>query len=105
MSGSRSAFDRFADWTADRVASAVFFVLCVVLVAAWAPSLPLWGSVDTWQLVINTATTILTFLMLALLHNSQHRFEAATNARLEEIVEKLEGAADPVDDEGQKTRG
>ena len=97
-----AAFDRFADWTADVVASAYFFAFCVLLVVMWAPSLPLWPSVDTWQLIINTATTIITFLLVALLHNGQQRFEDATNARLKEILEALE-AADPVTDGGQKT--
>lgn len=92
-------FNSFADWWADFVASAFFFGFCVLLVLVWAPSLPLFGSVDTWQLIINTATTIITFLLVALLHNTQHRFENAVNARLQAIIDKL-GIEDPVDDEG-----
>lgn len=94
-------FDRFADSAADFVASPLFFVACCLMVTIWAPSFFLIGSVDTWQLIINTATTIITFLMVALLQNDQHRFEEATNARLEEIIDKLTGATDPVTDEGQ----
>jgi low affinity Fe/Cu permease len=97
-----NAFDRFADRAANFVASPIFFVACCLLVITWAPSIALIRNVDTWQLIINTATTIITFLMVALLQNDQHRFEAATNARLQEIIDKLEGALDPVEDEGQK---
>jgi low affinity Fe/Cu permease len=99
-------FDRFADWTADIVASAYFFAGCCLLVVVWIPTIFIpHMSIDTWQLIINTLTTIVTFLMVALLQNDAHRFERATNARLEEILDKLAGAADPVSDPGQKTRG
>jgi low affinity Fe/Cu permease len=98
-------FDRIADRVAETVASAYFFTACCLLVVLWAPTIWLpHMNVDTWQLIINTATTIITFLMVALLQNDQHRFEKAVNARLEEIIDRLPGAADPVDDEGQKAR-
>jgi low affinity Fe/Cu permease len=102
VSQSNSWFDRFADRAADFVASPLFFFACCLLVILWVPSIFLGLSVDTWQLIINTATTIITFLMVAVLQNDQHRFEAATNGRLQEVIDKLEGAVDPVEDEGQK---
>lgn len=68
-------FDRFAAWAGKRVASAGFFIACVAVVLVWAPSYFLFGNVDTWQLVINTTTTIITFLLVALLQNTQDRFE------------------------------
>lgn len=100
-------FDKFADWIADHVAKAGFFTFCLVLVIVWLPSILVMPKevppqIDTWQLVINTATTIITFLLVALLHNTNHRFEAATNKRLQEIIDKLDEAVDPVDDPGQK---
>lgn len=98
----KEAFNKFASKTAETVAHAWFFMFCVALIAIWLPSLFLIRNVDTWQLIINTATTIITFLLVALLHNDQHRFENATNQRLTELLEKLEGAMDPVIDEGQK---
>jgi low affinity Fe/Cu permease len=52
---------------------AVFFAFCVLPIVVWAPSILVFGSIDTWQLIINTATTIITFLMVALLQNSQTR--------------------------------
>src|ERR1041385_9137745 len=94
-------FNSFADTTAEVGAHAWFFFFCVLLVIVWAPSIFLLGSVDTWQLIINTVTTIITFLLVALLHNTQHRFENATNERLCKILEVL-GVEDPIDDEGQK---
>jgi low affinity Fe/Cu permease len=96
-----NAFDRFADHAANFVASAYFFVACCLLVILWAPTIFFGLSIDTWQLIINTATTIVTFLMVALLQNDQHRFEAATNERLEKLIELLSGD-DPVTDPGQK---
>lgn len=104
-----STFDRFADRVADLVAHAGFFIFCVILIVVWAPSFfimpkKLPPQTDTWQLVINTATTIITFLLVALLHNTQHRFEKATNQRFETLLEAIEGAEDPVEDEGQKQK-
>lgn len=97
-------FDKFASKTAELVSKAGFFSFCVILILVWAPSIALIKNVDTWQLIINTATTIITFLLVALLHNDQQRFERATNQRLEKIAEHL-GITDPVEDEGQKVNG
>lgn len=98
------AFDRFADFVADQVAHAWFFAFCVLLVLLWGPSIIVFKNPDTWQLVINTTTTIITFLLVALLHNTQHRFENATNARFQALLEVLTGVEDPVEDEGQKPK-
>jgi low affinity Fe/Cu permease len=84
-----SPFDRFAERCADIVASAAFFSFCVLLCVLWAPSLPLFGSVDTWQLVINTITTVVTFLLVALLQNTQRRFEQATDEREDALAEAV----------------
>lgn len=97
---SRGHFDRLADRTADLVASPLFFLACVGLIVAWLPLGFILG-LDTWQLVINTATTIITFLLVALLHNGQHRGQRATNERLQALSERL-GDGDPVDDAGQQ---
>jgi hypothetical protein len=55
----------------------------------WAPSFWLFPSIDTWQLVINTATTIITFLMVALIQNSQHRAEEAIHQKLDALADGL----------------
>lgn len=87
-SGSRR-FDRMAARSADFVASPAFFAACVLLILLWGPSLPVFGSVDTWQLVINTATTIVTFLLVALLHNDQHRSDQEMHAKLDAILDAI----------------
>jgi low affinity Fe/Cu permease len=79
-------FDRFAEAASHFTSRAWFFGFCVLLVVLWVPSLPLFGSLDTWQLVINTATTIITFLLVALLQNSQWRGDKATNEKLDAVA-------------------
>lgn len=89
VQGDPGVFDRFAT-SASRVFSrATFFAFCVLLVIVWAPSYFVLGSVDTWQLVINTATTIITFLMVALLQNSETRSDEALQDKLNAIAEAL----------------
>src|SRR5436309_9072352 len=82
-------FDRFAGG-ASRVASrAAFFAFCVAMVVVWAPSILVLRDVDTWQLIINTVTTIITFLMVALLQNSQTRSDQAVQHKLNAIADAL----------------
>jgi low affinity Fe/Cu permease len=83
------AFDRFAERASDYVSEAGFFLACVLLVVVWVPSYFAFGSIDTWQLVINTATTIVTFLLVALLQNSQRRNEVAINVKLDALADGL----------------
>jgi low affinity Fe/Cu permease len=78
----RNLFDRFADAVASVTAKAWFFAACVVLVVLWAPSILVIGTVDTWQLVINTATTIVTFLLVGLMQNTTARQDAAQQQKL-----------------------
>lgn len=94
-------FDRFADAVAKMVAQAWFFMFCIMTVVIWGPSIVFVKKIDTWQLIINTATTIITFLLVALLHNTQHRFENADNLRWQAFF-KYFGLEDPVKDPGQK---
>ncbi len=84
-------FDRFAARSSTFVSRAPFFAACVLLIVVWAPSYPLWGDGDTWQLVVNTVTTIVTFLLVALLQNAQERFEKAANRKLDAIASFLAG--------------
>ena len=82
-------FDVFAG-LASRVASrAAFFTFCVLLVVVWAPTIFLLRDVDTWQLIINTVTTIITFLMVALLQNSQTRSDQSLQHKLNAIADGL----------------
>lgn len=88
-------FNRFADVVASIVAHVGFFAFCVFLVLLWIPSIKLFGDTETWQLIINTTTTIITFLLVALLHNTQHRGQLRQDARMKELIDKLDGARDP----------
>jgi low affinity Fe/Cu permease len=62
------------------------FIICLAVVLIWAASGPLAGFSDTWQLIINTSTTIITFLMVFLIQNSQNRDNAAIQAKLDELI-------------------
>ena len=82
-------FDRFAEKASDFASRAWFFCSCLGLVILWLPSILLIRSVDTWQLIINTLTTIVTFLSVALLQNSQMRANLAVQHKLNAIAEAL----------------
>jgi hypothetical protein len=81
-----SLFDRFAESASEFASHAVFFMACVLLVVVWIPSYFVFGNLNTWQLVINTATTIVTFLLVALLQNSQRRSELAVHEKLDALA-------------------
>ena len=82
-------FDRFAGAAALLSSRAYFFTFCVLLIVLWAPTYFLVGNLDTWQLIINTATTIITFLLVALLQNSQTRSDQAIQHKLNAIADAL----------------
>lgn len=82
-------FDRFAGVSSRIAARAAFFTFCVLLVILWAPTIFFLKSVDTWQLIINTVTTIVTFLMVALLQNSSTRSDQAVQHKLNAIADAL----------------
>lgn len=90
VDGDPSWFDRFAEGASRLVSRAGFFAACVVMVALWMPSYFLFRDVNTWQLIINTTTTILTQLLVALLQNSQKRFEDLTIRQNREIIRRLD---------------
>jgi Low affinity iron permease len=86
---TRSFFDRFAGWSAGFVSRAPFFTFCVLLVVLWAPTYFLVGNFDTYQLIINTPTTIITFLLVALLQNTQKRGDKAIQHKLDAVADGL----------------
>jgi low affinity Fe/Cu permease len=83
------AFDRFANRAASVASRAWFFAFCVLLVLVWLPSYFVMRNLDTWQLIINTCTTIITFLLVALLQNSQTRTDNALQHKLNAIAQGL----------------
>jgi low affinity Fe/Cu permease len=91
MSISR-LFTRFANAVARMTGRPATFALCCLIVVVWAATGPLFNFSDTWQLIINTGTTIVTFLMVFLIQNTQNRDGAAIQAKLDELIRALEGA-------------
>jgi low affinity Fe/Cu permease len=87
-----AAFDRMARWTARRAGHASTFGLALGVIAAWGVSGPLFGWSDTWQLIINTGTTIVTFLMVFLIQNTQNRDTEALQLKLDELIRANENA-------------
>ena len=102
VSSRKGLFDRFAGHASRFASRAPFFACCVLLVLLWVPSYLVLGDVDTWQLIINTATTIITFLMVALLQNSQYRADEATQHKLNAIAEGLAGLMSHQAEPGQR---
>lgn len=86
------AFTRFANSVARLTGRPVTFVICCLVIVAWAITGPIFNYSDTWQLIINTGTTIVTFLMVFLIQNQQNRDGAAIQAKLDELLRALEGA-------------
>jgi low affinity Fe/Cu permease len=85
-------FRRFAHKTSATVGSPWAFALAVVVIIVWAVTGPLFSFSDTWQLVINTGTTIVTFLMVFLIQNTQNRDARAMHLKLDELLRALQGA-------------
>jgi low affinity Fe/Cu permease len=85
-------FEKVANVIARAMGRPLTFLLCCALVLVWAASGPLFHFSDTWQLVINTGTTIVTFLMVFLIQNSQNREGEALQAKLDELIRALDAA-------------
>src|SRR5438270_6117312 len=85
-------FARFARWVERQVGRSSTFVLAIAVVLLWAVSGPLFGWSDTWQLVINTGTTIVTFLMVFVIQNTQSRDTQAMQLKLDELIRANEMA-------------
>ncbi|TIU14307.1 MAG: low affinity iron permease family protein, partial [Mesorhizobium sp.] len=79
-------FTRIANYVAHLAGLPSTFAVCFLIIVAWAISGPLFGFSDTWQLVINTGTTIVTFLMVFLIQNTQNRDGTAIQTKLDELI-------------------
>jgi low affinity Fe/Cu permease len=85
-------FKQFATTAARATGKPITFVLAALIVVVWALSGPLFGFSDTWQLVINTGTTVITFLMVFLIQNTQNRDSEAMHIKMDEMIRAIEGA-------------
>jgi low affinity Fe/Cu permease len=83
---AKPLFARFARWVERQVGRSSTFVLAIAVVVLWAVSGPVFGWSDTWQLVINTGTTIVTFLMVFVIQNTQSRDTQAMQLKLDELI-------------------
>jgi len=88
----RDAFGVFARKTSSVLGSAWAFVIAILIIVVWAMTGPTFGYSDTWQLIINTGTTIVTFLMVFLIQNTQNRDAKAVHLKLDELIRALGGA-------------
>jgi low affinity Fe/Cu permease len=88
---AKEVFHEFARKTALAVGSPWAFLIAALVIVFWAASGPVFGFSDTWQLVINTGTTIVTFLMVFLIQNTQNRDARAMHLKLDELIRALHG--------------
>jgi low affinity Fe/Cu permease len=88
----RRFFNRFATTTSMAAGQPATFVIAVLIILIWAVTGPMFAYSDTWQLIINTGTTIVTFLMVFLIQNSQNRDGAAMQAKLDELLRAVDKA-------------
>ena len=86
------SFHKFAAKAAETVGRPWAFTTAVVIIVAWVIAGPFFGYSDSWQLVINTGTTIVTFLMVFLIQNSQNRDAKAIHLKLDELIRSVKGA-------------
>jgi low affinity Fe/Cu permease len=98
LTSRRSFFTRLSHATAHWAGKPQTFFVALSVIVIWGASGPVFGFNDTWQLVINTSTTIITFLMVFIIQNSQNRDTAAMQIKLDELLSKVEGAREELMD-------
>jgi low affinity Fe/Cu permease len=103
--GLGQLLERFSRRATEATGTSTAFILACLVIVVWMVTGPLFGFSDTWQLVINTGTTIVTFLMVFLIQRSQNKDALAIHLKLNEIVAALEGASNRLIDVEDLTEG
>lgn len=98
MSDRKNYFDRFADWAVCFTGSPAAFIGAGILVIVWGLTGPVFRYSDTWQMVINTGTTIVTFLMVFLIQKAQNKDSKAIQIKLNELIKAHENANNKIVD-------
>lgn len=93
MKKKRNFFERFSNWATAATGSSTAFIIAIAVIVVWLISGPMCHYSDTWQLVINTGTTIVTFLMVFLIQKSQNKDSKAIHLKLNELVASHEGSS------------
>lgn len=93
MKKKTNFFERFSNWATAATGSSAAFIIAVVIVAVWGLTGPLFRYSETWQLVINTGTTIVTFLMVFLIQKAQNKDSKAMHLKLNELLASHEGTS------------
>src|SRR6195952_2977241 len=93
MKKKKNFFERFSNWATISTGSSAAFISAVTVVVIWAVTGPVFHYSETWQLVINTGTTIITFLMVFLIQKSQNKDSKAVHLKLNELIAAHEGAS------------
>src|SRR5476651_1194136 len=93
MTKKKNLFERFANWATIATGSSAAFITAIVIIAVWGVTGPVFKYSDTWQLIINTGTTIVTFLMVFLIQKSQNKDSKAIHLKLNELLAAHQGAS------------
>jgi low affinity Fe/Cu permease len=93
MAKKKNMFERFSNWATMATGSSAAFIIAISVIIVWLISGPIFKYSDTWQLIINTGTTIVTFLMVFLIQKSQNKDSKAIHLKLNEILASHEGSS------------
>jgi low affinity Fe/Cu permease len=93
MATKKNLFERFSNWATIATGSSTAFITAIVVILVWGVTGPVFKYSDTWQLIINTGTTIVTFLMVFLIQKSQNKDSKAIHLKLNEILASHQGAS------------
>jgi low affinity Fe/Cu permease len=93
MKKKKNLFERFSNWATQATGSSAAFIIAITVIIVWLLSGPVFKYSDTWQLIINTGTTIITFLMVFLIQKAQNKDSKAIHLKLNELLASHEGTS------------